>query len=316
MQDCRPTVSVVIPAYNSAHLLPDAVRSVLGQTRPPDEVIVVDDGSTDDTPSVLAEFGNRLRIVAHAENRGLPAARNTGIRAATGSLIALLDADDAWLPRMVEKQVEEFARHPDLGLCFTALQDCDAALRPHGKAWPKRRRSAEWVFEELYLHAFPMPPSTVFVRRAVFDQAGYFDESMIKKQDIECWLRIAMLFKVSCINEPLCLRRLHPGSLTNAKSVEENLYYEDRLFTLCGAAAQRFGVHLPLDVGARQALLHRRRMFEMLSYCDLDAARVYLAAMHRDGPLPMRDRLLIPLLTYRARVWPRLRVVRRLLQPS
>jgi len=295
--------SVIIPTYNNANFVAEAIQSVLEQTHTAHEIIVVDDGSGDETQEILARFRSRIRVAVHPRNLGLPSARNAGIRMATGDLIGLLDADDVWRPHMIERQRQEFGTYDDLGLCYTSVIDCNAKLEPIAEPRNYRRRRRECVFEELYMSAFPMPPSTVFVRKEVLDHVGDFNESMLKKQDYECWLRIAMRYPVSCISEPLCLRRLHGTSLTASGAVGASLYYESLCFDLCGEAAGRFGIELPMTVQARKVLSQRRRLREMLGWGDLGAAGVYRAALEANGALRTSDRMLIPALSLRARLF-------------
>jgi len=283
MKASQPLTSVVIPAYNSARFLTDAIESVLLQSSKPLEVIVVDDGSTDDTPIILSSFGDAIKVVTHKSNCGLPTARNSGIKMASGQLVGFLDSDDIWLPSMVERQEQEFLESPELGLCFTSLIDCDEQLENRGVPRPYRTRKCEWVFDELYLTAFPIPPSTTFVRRSVFDVVGMFDESMLMKQDYECWLRISMKYPISCIGEALCLRRWQPGSLTFSKPLRLGLEFEQRGFELCSKAAERFGVMLPLPVKERTAICQRRRFREAMGFGSLSAARTYHAALVESG---------------------------------
>ena len=308
-----PTVSVVIPAFNSALFLASAIQSVIDQTQPPAEIIVVDDGSTDGTKDVLLSFGKTIKILTHSANRGLPAARNSGIAASIGDIVAFLDADDVWCPEMIERQSAEFRASSKLGLCYTSLIDCDENLKPLSGPRAFRRRDNEWVFGELYLNAFPMPPSTVFVRGSVFEEVGFFNESMLKKQDIECWLRITMEFAISCIPEPLCLRRIHKASLTQDGNIRRNLYFESRVFELCADAATRRGHFLPMSVEKRKILSLRRRLRQLLSYGNLDAAGVYREALRQSGGLTMSDRILDPLLVTAARLRTRLRSVLRVI---
>src|SRR5687767_14566662 len=124
-----PTVSVVIPTYNYGRYVGDAIDSALAQTRPPDEVVVVDDGSTDDTPDRLAAYGDRIRVVRQT-NQGLSAARNAGIRAAHGDWVAFLDSDDAFHPRKLELQLGALARRPELRLLATDGFHDEAAKWP------------------------------------------------------------------------------------------------------------------------------------------------------------------------------------------
>src|SRR4051794_37497436 len=119
-------VSAIIPTYNSGPLVVEAVQSVLAQTRPADEIIVVDDGSTDDTAERLASFGDRI-IYHRQTNRRVAAARNTGLRMSTGDFVAFLDADDAWHPQKLERQLAVLNFRPEIGLLATGVSD-----------WPER----------------------------------------------------------------------------------------------------------------------------------------------------------------------------------
>ena len=121
-----PLVTVVIPTYNQASYLREAIDSVLAQTYPAIEVIVVDDGSTDETAAVLRSYGERIRAI-HQENHGAAHALNRGIREATGEFVCWLSSDDAFLPDKVALQVDAFAADPGLGLCFTGFDTIDAA---------------------------------------------------------------------------------------------------------------------------------------------------------------------------------------------
>src|SRR5258708_4350216 len=124
--------SVVIPAYNHARFLRETIESVLVQTLPPDEVIVVDDGSTDETPAILASYSSRLTVVRQ-DNRGFSAARNTGAARASGDVIAFLDSDALWLPTKLERQIVRLTADPDLGLVHCGVEEIDAAGRVVGR---------------------------------------------------------------------------------------------------------------------------------------------------------------------------------------
>ena len=133
-----PKVSVVIPTYQHAHFVAQAISSVLSQTYCDLEVIVVDDGSTDDTQEIVAGFGEQIRVVQHEKNSGLSAARNTGIQLSRGEYVAFLDADDIWLPEKLEKQIPLFERDESVGLVSSdmffldedGLKMCKSGQRP------------------------------------------------------------------------------------------------------------------------------------------------------------------------------------------
>lgn len=295
-------VDVVIPAYNAARWLPEAIRSALGQTRPPTRVIVVDDGSEDETSAVLRTFRGEVVSLHHAKNRGLPAARNTGILAGSSELLAFLDADDVWAREKLEKQLPEFDGPDPPGLSYTSLFDCDAELRPLGPPRPFQRRVRRDVFCELYLQAFPIPPSTVIVRRRVFDACGLFDESMLKAQDLEFWLRVAMRFTVSCLPEPLCYRRANAQSITMAAGFERHTHFALRAFELCAQAAAAAGVPLPADTEERKATFLRRSLREALRRGDREAARFFVGKLMSAGRYRRRDRMVCAALRARTRL--------------
>lgn len=282
-------VDVVIPAYNSAAWLGDAIRSVLEQSRPARRIIVVDDGSTDEIYSVLRRFEGKIEVVRHAANRGLPAARNSGILAGDSELVAFLDADDVWAGDKLEKQLPEFAGSDPPGLSYTGLIDCDMQLRPLRPARRFRRRERERVFDELFVDAFPIPPSTVIVRREVFDSCGLFDESMLKAQDYEFWLRISMRHTVSCLPEPLCYRRCNPNSITARGGHDKHLRYSFRAFELCAKAAAEAGVRLPMSVEARKILLLRRQYWASVRWGDEEGERFYKQKLAEVGALSAKD---------------------------
>ena len=184
-------VSVVICAYGRPHETLCAVTCALDQTLPPDEVIVVDDCST---PPIVLPKHPKLRVIRHPENKGAAGARNTGIRQARNALIALLDTDDLWHRHKLERQVPLLAEAPDkFGGCFTAYfrQESDSSLRNGVITTPNVR---DWYrFFALGLRAGP--GTTMLVRRAVFDDIGYYDEDMRRHEDWDWLLRAAEKYR-------------------------------------------------------------------------------------------------------------------------
>jgi glycosyltransferase involved in cell wall biosynthesis len=214
-------VSVVIPTFNSGPLVVEAVRSVLAQTRPADEVIVVDDGSTDDTPGRLAGFGPPVRCVRQP-NGGVSAARNRGVAEAAGDLIGFLDADDVWHPRKLEVQLPALAARPHLGLLATASYDWPADAHP-----PIGAAAGEPVgypLDRLVTHN-PVITSTVLVRAEVIRAAGEFDASLQGPEDYDLWLRVAHRAAVAVLPARLTgYRAATPNSLSkNAVRMEAGL---------------------------------------------------------------------------------------------
>jgi glycosyltransferase involved in cell wall biosynthesis len=205
-------ISVVIPTYNQSRFLPYAVESALAQTLPPAEIIVVDDGSTDDTPTTLRRWLNRIRVLRQP-NRGVAAARNAGAAAAAGELLAFLDSDDAWLPAKLERQEARFRKDPGLGLVHCGCEEVD------GEGRPLRTRIdglAGCVRDELLLLRRPVilgGGSGLVVPRSVFDALGGFDESLSTSADWDLCYRIARRHPVGFVHEVLLQYRIHASNM-------------------------------------------------------------------------------------------------------
>jgi glycosyltransferase involved in cell wall biosynthesis len=189
-----------------ARYLGDALDSVLAQTRQPAEVIVVDDGSTDDTPAIVERYSARVRYIRQA-NAGVSAARNAGIRASSHDYIALLDADDLWAPEKLAAQIPLLENDPSIGLVCSdfAIQHAD------GRRTASYFATHPWdndgdVFEGVF-SGWSIPPATVVFRRAA---AGEFDESLVVGEDLHLFLRIACSWKVAAVPRVLCTKRQRP----------------------------------------------------------------------------------------------------------
>ncbi len=297
----RLTYEVVIPAFNAAQYIAEAVESALAQTLPPARVIVVDDGSEDDTVARLAPFGERVLTIAFPNNRGGNVARNTGIEAVRAPLVAFLDADDRWKPNKLDLQVVEFERHAKLGICYTGSQDTDYDWHPLGPPRAVRARSNEWAFEELYLTSFTMPPSTVLARRSALERVGLFNIEMRKAQDFELWLRMTMLFTISCIPEALAERRIHSGSLTSRADIRRTMTYDWLSYDFCAQAAQREGKALPMPVERRKALGMYRRLLDALDQRQWEDVRWLRERLDENGQATGREHLSIVLHSLAAR---------------
>ncbi len=203
LQDRLPLVSVVVPTFNRAGQIGAAVDSVLAQTYPHWELIVVDDGSQDETPLILSAYGERIRTIRQ-ENRGVSAARNRGILAAGGEFITLLDSDDYWLPDKLATQVAYFRQHPALMLCQTEEVWVRNGRRVNPKA--RHRKFAGMIFEKT-LPLCLISPSAVMLRRSLLDEVGLFDEMLPACEDYDLWLRITWKYPVGLIETPLIVKR-------------------------------------------------------------------------------------------------------------
>ena len=213
-----PRVSVIMPTFNRAHCLERAIDSVLDQTFRDYELIVVDDGSTDHTADLLKRYGDSLKSI-HQQNRGVSAARNTGIRAARGELIALLDSDDCWLPTKLERQVDFFETHPQAQVCQTE----EIWIRNSRRVNPKHRhRKFSGLIFEKSLPLCLVSPSAVMVRKKLFDTVGLFDERLPACEDYDLWLRVSCRYPVYLLDDPLIIKRGgHKDQLSRAAGLDK-----------------------------------------------------------------------------------------------
>jgi len=207
-------VSVVIPSYNCARYLAPTVDSVLAQTYRPWEIIVVDDGSTDRSMQVLKPYGRAIKYL-YQENRGEPAARNLGIRSATGEFVACLDADDLWLPDKLELQMGYFAEHPNCALVYTDTSTFDdsGVLDESLRVRFNQTFASGNLFCQLFRETIFGSGSVVF-RKSCVERVGHFDEEFLIGSDYEMWLRIARHFEMGYIDKPLLMYRQHAAMST------------------------------------------------------------------------------------------------------
>jgi len=216
----RPSVSVVIPTYNSGRFVADAITSVLEQTCPPCEIIVVDDGSTDSTEKVLRCFNGKIKYLRQA-NLGPSAARNAGINAAQGEYICFLDADDLWVPQKLELQVSFMEAHRDVGILVSDHEEFNSLGVTLDSFLGAKKFSSELrltgpihdAFMKLVIENFVSTP-TVMLRKMCLDKSGLFDESLRSVEDRDLWLRIAANFKLACLPKVVCKRRLHNSNVS------------------------------------------------------------------------------------------------------
>lgn len=197
------SVSVVIPTFERAHVVGRAVLSVFGQTSPPSEVIVVDDGSSDGTPSVLEAFGDRIRVLRHPRNLGVAAARNTGVAAALSPLVAFLDSDDWWLPQKLALQVPFLESRPG----WVACQTDEIWVRRGVRVNPglRHRKPLEDVFVPS-LRLCLVSPSAVIVRVSLLRELCGFDERLPVCEDYDLWLRIGASHPIPLYPVPLLVK--------------------------------------------------------------------------------------------------------------
>ena len=218
-------VSVVIPAYNAARYLPEAVGSVVAQTHRDLEIIVVDDGSTDGSRELLAARATDPRLRYHyQENRGLPAARNAGIGLARGDFIAFLDADDVWLPGKLEKQLALLRADPRAAAAYCGFGLIDEAGTPLENRWRPGGRGDDLFTRLLYGNVIAGSGSAVVVRASCFADVGRFDERLQACEDHDMWRRIAARHAFVKVEEELVRIRVHAASMQrNAARMQQGL---------------------------------------------------------------------------------------------
>ena len=207
----NPAVSIVIPNYNHAQFVSEAVNSVLCQTFADYEVIVVDDGSRDNSREVLDTFGDRIRAI-YQQNQGLSAARNTGIQAALGRYIGVLDADDLYEPDFLEVLVSALESQPDAGAIYCGYRFVDDVNNPLPQV-EAREVPPEKLYQALVDGNFLVPES-MFVRKECYDKVGLFDTSLRALEDLDMWLRISSQFKVIYTTKVLTRHRILAGSMS------------------------------------------------------------------------------------------------------
>lgn len=211
------TFDIIIPAYNAARYLRTTIESVIAQTYTDWRIILVNDGSTDDTAVIADEFqkklGDRMLVVTQA-NAGLPAARNAAIRNSSAELLAILDADDIWLPSRLAESVKAFESRPKVGLSYGLITWIDeAGNQLHtfagnpGKAEGKIARS-------IYLRKVDLPCPTMTFRRQCVEEVGFFDETMRSTEDRDMWLRIALRYEVAFIPKVIAYYRMSASSMS------------------------------------------------------------------------------------------------------
>jgi len=197
-----PTVSVVIPSYNRALFLKEAIDSVVAQDFEDFEIIVVDDGSTDTTHELLKSYPQVCTVTkGHC---GVSAARNAGIAKATGRFLAFLDSDDLWLPEKLGVQMSFFNRHPNALICQTEEIWIKNGVRVNPKM--RHNKPSGMIFERS-LELCLVSPSAVMMRRGLFDEVGWFDETLPACEDYDLWLRVACRFPIYLIDTPLVIKR-------------------------------------------------------------------------------------------------------------
>lgn len=219
------TVSTVIIAYNSKAFIRDALDSVIAQTRPVDEIVVVEDGTDDGTAAIVAEYADHGVRYIHQENQGCAGARNTGIRATKGTYLALLDADDIWLPEKTEQQLALITGHPEVVLVAgnKIWWDIDQDVRKPF-CYSERERAA--IKHEIFVNNPIGNPSMTLIRRSALEQVGLFDREVTYGDDWECWMRLLTVGEVAFHGEPVIVYRWHGDNISQRNQAERMAFLQ------------------------------------------------------------------------------------------
>lgn len=243
-----PRVSVIVPCFNQAPFLAEAVESVLAQTYPSIELIVVDDGSDDNTAAVASRY-EQVRYL-HQANRGAPSARNAGLEASRGEMVAFLDSDDRLLPDAIELGAETLIARPDCAAAVGACRNIDAGGSRLDVPHQPLIHTDHYV--ALLKSCFILSGSSVLFRRSALDEVGGFDAALVRGDDYDLYLRIARRFPIHCHGRVVTEYRRHSTSLT-----------KDPLATMRGELGalrrQRRLVRGSRESGARRSGIRRAR---------------------------------------------------------
>lgn len=213
----NPKVSVVIPSYNRAHLIGESIQSVLDQTYQDFELIVVDDGSSDNTEDVVRGFNDSRISYTYQDNKGISAARNAGIRKARGRYFAFLDSDDFWFRELLDLEVPILEENPNVGLVYAKAQAIDVDGELKGQiSGALQKYPGQTLKSALYGNFVCI--QTAIMRRECFDRVGLFDETLKARVDYDLWIRMAKHYHFAYLNKVLAHFRIHTGGYTHSKS--------------------------------------------------------------------------------------------------
>lgn len=214
MYDQNPRVSVVIPTYNRAHLIPRAIQSVLDQTYKDLEIIIVDDGSKDNTEEIVKNFKNKKIIyIQHKKNKGASAARNTGVKASRGEYIAFQDSDDEWFPDKLEKQIKAFNNSsPEVGVVYSGFYKVEGDKKIYVPNDDRFTYKEGNIHGELLKGNFVGTPA-VLIKKECFEKVKYFDEYLPALEDWDLWIEMSKHYHFKYIDEPLLNSYSTPNSV-------------------------------------------------------------------------------------------------------
>jgi glycosyltransferase involved in cell wall biosynthesis len=277
MENQLPLVSVIIPAYNRAETITLAIDSALAQTYKNIELIVVDDGSSDNTKETLTRYGGSIKYI-HKSNGGCSSARNAGIKTARGEYIAFLDSDDAWYPHKLEKQMSLINSDGGYGLAISEIEFVNNKMEHLDFSnIRKMLTSNEFALKHL-LGLPPVVSSYLLIRKDVFSEVGLFDETLETAEDLEIMLRICSKFKGILADEPLVKYR------KSADSISHKLFTGNRL-----RALEKLGQYAPGAASTLSFLIQKAKSKIHLAYAEDLLWNKYIKEAQKQLLMSLRD---------------------------
>lgn len=303
-----PLVSIIVPVYNGEKYLRESLDSILAQTYPHTEVLVMDDASTDGTAAVLESYRDRVRVIRQPQNRGQFGNINDGIAVALGKYIAVYHADDVYMPTIVEREVEFLEEWPEAGAVFAKIIFIDPGGREFGRLTlpPELRRSRPFSFPVIfngllkYKNHFLMCP-TAMVRASVYGDVGVYRQDLRTSGDLEMWVRIARKYSVGILDEYLVrYRHFHPSESTRYEHLRTEVHDHFRIIDLYLKDGGR-AVTTAADLAAHEA--HRAEDWLMVVVND------YILGRRQEARAAFRQVRVARLLGSRRVEWGRLLVL-------
>lgn len=285
MEKEAPLVSVIVPAFNCDDTIAETIQSVLDQTFSDFELIIVDDGSTDETTAIVSQFDDERIVYTRQKHQERAVARNRGISLAKGKYIAFVDADDLWLSKKLEKQLRLMETQPELGLAYCDLFYFDAVACKDIELFSRQVRLHRGkVGLHLLLKVNFIQSPTALVRRETIDQVGLFDPSLPPVEDWDMWLRIAFLAPIDYVAEPLARYRVHENMTSWVKPswqlYDSNLRLFDKAERLYAVRSWKIRRMIRL----KRALAHYDYGRAMMRKGNYDEARKCFTAAARSYP--------------------------------
>lgn len=305
----EPKVTVVLPAYNATQYIRETIDSVLKQSYQNFELLVIDDGSTDDTAEVVQAYvqqDSRVQLISQP-NQGVSAARNHGTRRASGELIAFLDADDLWVPHKLEAHVRHFSSDAKLGMSFARIEYIDSNSKRTGQQSHLRLKNI--LPQHFYQDNLACTPSNVVVRREVLQEIGGFDSDLSGLADIDLFLRVSCSgWKVEGLDEVLVYYRFHPGGMSShLKRMEDEWHrFNAKVATYNPELVQKY--HLSAQAMVLRSLARQSLRFKLDPEVGIDFINRALSADWKLILNQPKRTLLTLLAVYGRRLTPMLKI--------